>query len=103
MPTNPDRREDVAVATRKKTATPKRYRVLLFNDDYTTMEFVVHILETIFRRSPAESTQIMLKVHKEGRGIAGTYSREIAETKVRKTHDEARIAGYPLRASMDEA
>ena len=100
---SPGRHEDAAVLTRKKTGVPKQYRVLLFNDDYTTMEFVVFVLETIFRKSPAEAMQIMLKVHKEGSGIAGVYTREIAETKVRKVHELAKSDGYPLRAGTEEA
>src|SRR2546427_3538900 len=96
----PGRREDLAVATKKKVARPLQYRVVLFNDDYTTMEFVVHILESVFRRSPAEAVQIMLKVHVEGRGVAGLYPRDVAETKVLTVHDLARVAGYPLRAGM---
>ena len=99
----PDRHEDSAVLTRKKTAVPKRYRVVLFNDDYTTMEFVVFVLESVFRKSPAEAMQIMLKVHKEGSGVAGVYSREIAETKVRKVHELAKSESFPLRAAMEEA
>jgi ATP-dependent Clp protease adaptor protein ClpS len=93
---------DVAVAPKRKTATPRRARVLLYNDDYTTQEFVVQLLETLFRRSPAEAWQIMLKVHHEGRGVAGTYPRDIAETKVLAVHDAARIAGFPLRAGLED-
>ena len=94
---------DAALLTERKTKTPKQYRVILYNDDYTTMEFVVHILETVFRRSPAEAMQIMLKVHKEGRGVAGIYAREIAETKILSAQEMAKAEGYPLRAAMEEA
>jgi ATP-dependent Clp protease adaptor protein ClpS len=93
---------DVAVAPTKKAATPRRCRVLLFNDDYTTQEFVVHLLETLFRKSPAEAFQVMLKVHHEGRGVAGIYPHEVAETKVSAVHEAARSAGYPLRAGLED-
>jgi len=94
---------DVAIDTEKKAKLkkPRRYKVLLHNDDYTTMEFVVSILESIFHKSPAEATQIMLKVHNEGTGIAGTYTREIAETKVEQVHESAQRHGFPLRASYE--
>lgn len=96
------RQGDVAVEPKRKTARPKRFRVLLFNDDYTTMEFVVHVLESVFRKSPSEAVQIMLKVHKEGRGIAGIYPKDVAETKILVVHEAARSAGFPLRAGMEE-
>ena len=94
---------DAAVLTERKTKTPRQYRVILYNDDYTSMEFVVHILEAVFRKSPAEAMQIMLKVHKEGRGVAGIYAREIAETKILTVHEMAKAEGYPLRADLEEA
>ena len=81
---------------------PRRYRVLLHNDDYTTMEFVVDILISIFRKSPDEATAIMVTVHKNGLGNCGVYTAEVAETKVAQVHDRARKAGYPLRCSMEE-
>lgn len=96
------RKEDVATRERPKVARPRRFRVILFNDDYTTQQFVVEILETIFRKSPAEATQIMLKVHREGRGVAGVYPHDVAETKILLVHEAARGAGFPLRAASEE-
>lgn len=93
----------VAEKTRASTRRPPMYRVLLHNDDYTAMEFVVQILESVFHRSPAEAHRVMMQVHTQGIGVAGTYSHEIAETKVALTHDRARERGYPLRASLEEA
>src|SRR5262245_65535282 len=75
------RESGVAVERRKKTARPKRSRVLLHNDDFTTMEFVVHVLVTHFRKPPAEALQVMLEVHHKGVGVAGVFPKEVAETK----------------------
>ena len=82
---------------------PKLYKVLLLNDDYTTMEFVVHVLDSIFQKSPAEAYQIMMHVHVQGRGIAGVYPWEVAETKAEAVISEARGAGFPLKAVTEEA
>lgn len=81
---------------------PPLYEVLLHNDDYTTMDFVVHILMTVFRKTADEATDIMLAVHKNGLGVAGTYPRELAEIKIQRTRHLAREAGYPLRCSLQE-
>jgi ATP-dependent Clp protease adaptor protein ClpS len=89
--------------TRPKVKKPPLYRVFLHNDDYTTMEFVVTILETVFNKSPAEAYRIMIHVHTRGHGVCGTYPHEVAETKVAQVHDLAREKGFPLRASMEEA
>jgi ATP-dependent Clp protease adaptor protein ClpS len=89
--------------TSHKEKTEDLWRVVLHNDDYTPMDFVVDVLERIFDKSPAESYRIMMKVHVEGRGIAGIYTHEVAETKARTTVDDAREAGYPLLASVEEA
>ena len=82
---------------------PTMYKVVLLNDDYTTMEFVVHVLESVFQKSPAEAYQIMMHVHVNGRGIAGVYPWEVAETKVETVITMARESGYPLKAITEEA
>ena len=80
---------------------PRLYKVLLHNDDYTSMEFVISILETVFNKSAPDATKIMLNVHNEGRGIAGVYTREISETKISIVHQLAEKNGFPLRCSME--
>ena len=96
---------DGAVKERVKTERrePAQYKVVLLNDDYTTMEFVLQILETLFQKSPAEAYGIMMHVHRNGRGLAGVYTWEVAETKVEKVTSLSREAGYPLRATIEEA
>jgi ATP-dependent Clp protease adaptor protein ClpS len=86
-----------------KTAKPRLYNVILHNDDYTTQEFVVHVLETIFQKPMPDAFRIMMQVHLQGRGVCGAYQYEIAETKVDTVHELARDKGYPLRATVEEA
>ncbi len=81
---------------------PRHFTVLLHNDDYTTMEFVVEILVTVFRKSLSEAQVIMLAVHEKGQGACGVYPAEVAETKVAVVHSKARAAGYPLRCTLEE-
>jgi ATP-dependent Clp protease adaptor protein ClpS len=94
---------EVVEKTRHKTRRPQLFRVLLHNDDYTTMQFVIEVLESVFQKSPAEAFRIMMQVHTRGHGVCGAYPYEIAETKVGLVHDRARDQGFPLRASMEEA
>lgn len=98
----PQHESDTAVAEKTRTKTPKQYKVLLLNDDYTTMEFVVFVLEAVFMKSPSEAIQIMLQVHKSGRGVAGIFSKQIAEAKIDRVHSEARKEGFPLKCVMEE-
>lgn len=101
-----ERRDDTGVATRtkrdRKLARPKRYKVLLHNDDYTTMEFVIWILQQVFHHDEARATEIMLHIHHNGIGVAGVYTREIAETRVSQVELLARDHEFPLRCSMEE-
>lgn len=86
---------------RPKLKEPPKYAVILHNDDYTTMEFVVEILQRYFRKSPEDAVRITLKVHQEGRGVAGIYTHQIAETKVSQVSEYARSKGYPLKATAE--
>ena len=94
-----------AVKERVKTQQkePALYKVVLLNDDYTTMEFVIQVLESVFQKSPAEAFRIMMHVHQNGSGIAGVYPWEVAETKVETVTSLARHAQFPLRAAIEEA
>lgn len=93
---------DVALKEKEEFSYPKKYKVFLLNDDFTTMEFVVEILMNIFHKTEKEATNIMLKVHKEGRGYCGSYCYEIAETKVTQVITIARKNEFPLKAIMEE-
>ena len=92
----------LATKTKAKTKKPDLYRVLLLNDDFTPMEFVIHILERFFRKSPEEATQIMLHVHNNGVGECGVYTYEVAETKVTQVMDFARKNQHPLQCVMEK-
>ncbi len=94
---------DTIVKDRSEVDEPSLYKVLLLNDDYTTQQFVVAILQSIFRKPMAEAERIMLSVHYKGQGVCGVYPKEIAETKLELVHQRARAEGYPLRCVMEEA
>ena len=92
----------VAVQTRAKTKRPSMYKVLMLNDDYTPMEFVVHVLERFFSKSREEATQVMLHVHRRGVGVCGVYTYEVAETKVTQVMDLARQNQHPLQCTIEK-
>ncbi|WP_438271051.1 ATP-dependent Clp protease adapter ClpS [Shimia thalassica] len=92
----------VAVETRTRTSRPPLYKVMLLNDDYTPMEFVVHVLERFFGMTHAEAFEIMLTVHKKGLAVVGVFSHEIAETKVTQVMDMARRHQHPLQCTMEK-
>jgi ATP-dependent Clp protease adaptor protein ClpS len=101
--TGPQTGGEVLEKPKERTKRPQLFRVILYNDDYTTMEFVVHVLEAVFQKGTAEAFRIMLDVHRRGRGVCGAYTYEVAETKVTTVHDMARKEGFPLRAGLEEA
>ena len=92
---------EVLDRTKQQTKKPELFKVLLINDDYTTMDFVVEVLETIFHKQPAEAFRIMMMVHTQGKGLCGVYTFEVAETKVDAVVECARGHGFPLRAAME--
>ena len=97
-----DGKTDVVTKTKPKTKKPSLYKVLILNDDYTPMEFVVFVLERFFSKSREEATRIMLHVHHKGVGICGVFTYEIAETKVAQVMDMARQNGHPLQCTMEK-
>lgn len=93
----------VLAPERAKTKPPSMYKVILFNDDYTTMEFVIEVLQRFFDMGREHALQIMLKVHNEGSAVCGIYSRDVAETKVAQVSEFAKQHGHPLRCGMEES
>jgi ATP-dependent Clp protease adaptor protein ClpS len=92
----------VTLKTRTKTKKPSMYKVLMLNDDYTPMEFVIHVLEQFFSKNQDEATQIMLHVHQKGVGVCGVFTYEVAETKVNQTMDMARQHQHPLQCTIEK-
>ncbi|NIZ03400.1 ATP-dependent Clp protease adapter ClpS [Thalassospira lucentensis] len=92
----------IVTKTRPKTKKPAMYKVLLLNDDYTPMEFVVHVLERFFEKGREEATAIMLQVHQKGVGVCGVFTYEIAETKVNQVMDLARQNQHPLQCTLEK-
>lgn len=93
--------EGVGVQEREKVEVPRHFRVLLLNDHYTTMEFVVLVLEEVFHKGHREAVKIMLNVHENGVGVAGVYVKSVAEAKVRTVHQRARDKGFPLKCTLE--
>jgi ATP-dependent Clp protease adaptor protein ClpS len=100
-PTDPPNEEDLQVVERARTKRPRRYQVVLHNDDYTTMEFVVEVLMRFFRKDITQARHIMLHVHHKGYGIVDTFPRDVAETKAEQVMDFAREHGHPLRCTAE--
>lgn len=92
----------VVIKTRPKTKKPSMYKVLMLNDDYTPMEFVVHVLERFFNKNREEATRIMLHVHQRGVGVCGLFTYEVAETKVTQVMDLARQNQHPLQCTIEK-
>lgn len=95
--------EEIKVSSDNETITPRMYKVVIFNDDYTTMDFVVEVLITFFNKSASEATKIMLDVHKKGKGICGIYIYDIAATKVNQVNKYSRENDFPLKCSYEKA
>jgi len=90
-----------SAVTQTKSRQPPLFKVLMHNDDYTTMEFVVEVLQAVFHKPPTEANRIMLHIHFKGFGVCGIFPFEVAETKVTRVHAMARAQGYPLRCTLD--
>jgi ATP-dependent Clp protease adaptor protein ClpS len=105
MANDPSKKEDndgdLATERKSKLEKIRRYKVLFHNDDYTTMEFVIDVLMKFFHKSETEATHIMLSVHHKGHGVAGVYTKDVAETKVAQVTDYAKEQGMPLRLSVE--
>jgi ATP-dependent Clp protease adaptor protein ClpS len=99
--TGNENEDDLAVAERPKTKQPRKYHVVFHNDDYTTMEFVIHVLEKFFHMTETEATQVMLHVHHKGYGIVGIFTRDVAESKAAQVMDYAKEHGHPLRCTAE--
>lgn len=99
--TDKDEQSGVATIKKDKLQPPRKYKVIMHNDDYTTMEFVVHVLQKYFNKSASEAHAIMLEVHTRGYGICGIYTYEVAESKVAKVTRYARENGHPLKCSTE--
>lgn len=97
-----DKKGSTATRDRDEVKEPPLYKVLLHNDDYTSMEFVISILEQIFKKNTSEAAKIMMNVHQDGIGVAGIYTYEICETKAAIVHDLARKSEYPLRCTIEQ-
>jgi ATP-dependent Clp protease adaptor protein ClpS len=95
-PADPSHEHGVEVEERPRTAVPRRHKVVFHNDDYTTMEYVVYVLQRFFHKNESEALHIMLTVHKKGRAVAGAYPRDVAETKATDVMRDAREHGHPL-------
>ena len=93
----------VATKTRTRTKSPSPYKVLMLNDDYTPMEFVVHVLQSFFKMSIEDATRVMLHVHQRGVGVCGIFPYEVAETKVAQVMDFARANEHPLQCTLEKA
>ena len=103
MPDRPDGLSEPGTGLDQEIREPKMYRVILLNDDYTTMDFVVEVLIAIFHKPAADATRIMIDVHRKGKGVCGVYTYDIASTRVMLVHQLARKREFPLKCSLEEA
>lgn len=95
--------DEILTDTRRELREPRMYRVIMYNDDYTTRDFVVEVLVSVFGKEPIEAARIMMDVHKKGSGVVGVYTYDVAATRVSRVHQMAREAGFPFRCGIEEA
>ena len=106
MPGNPDQKHDESVSLQEAASKLKRpplFKVILLNDDFTPMDFVIHILKSFFNMDEARATRVMLQIHTQGTGVCGIFSRDVADTKVRQVNEFSREHQHPLLCAMEEA